>query len=406
MHRLIARLIGCAFLANTAAAALPSRDDVLAHATRANTYLQNHTGRGDHACGWTRGTYMTGLMELWRATNDTALLDYAFTWAEANNWQLCSKREKVWAESENYPPGPKPVKPKGKDDADNMICGATYAELYLADAARAGGRARALGDLGATIDRQVRGVAAGITNLWSWIDAIHMGLNAYTRFAVATASTDELLNSATANATVLNAAFALYNTTANAGNPPDGVNTFHMWDEGAGLFYRDDRYLGTDTFWGRGNGWAIAALARTLEVLPVGAAFGAVRAEFEAKLVALARSLKALQNPVDGCWRADLHNASAFPEPEMTGTANFVFGIAFGIQSGLLAAEEFMPVLEAGYGCLVGVALQPSGLFGYCQPIGGSPAACNATTTSDFCVGQFLLASTAVAKVVAKVPAA
>ena len=39
-------------------------------------------------------------------------------------------------------------------------------------------------------------------------------------------------------------------------------------------------------------------------------------------------------------------------------------------------------------------ALQESGLFGYCQPVGGSPQNnVNASSTSDFCVGQFLLAA-------------
>ena len=389
-------LLLLALCAGSASATLPTRATVLAAATRANSYFLNRTT--DTACGWTRGTYMTGLMELWRATGDAALLDYAFDWAHANEWKLCGKRStgaeaEAQAEAEpEYPPGPKPIKPKGKDDADNEICGATYAELFVADPARAGGRAHALGDLGATLGRQIAGVQRGVTNLWSWIDAIHMGMNAFSRYSVATE-----VAPGQGNAAVLNAMFALYNTTANAGDPPDGIRSFHMWSAVDGLFYRDDRFLGTGTFWGRGNGWAITAMARTLQVLPAGAAWDAQRAEYTGKLRAMAAALAELQGD-DGCWRADLKNATAFPGPEMTGSANFVNGIAFGIADGILDKATYMPVLEKGYSCLTNVALQPSGLFGYCQPIGGSPAAAAANSTSDFCVGQFLLASAAVAK--------
>ena len=135
-----------------------------------------------------------------------------------------------------------------------------------------------------------------------------------------------------------------------------------------------------------------------LEVLPTGASYDAQRNEYTGKLRAMAAALVRIQSP-DGCWRADLLNATAYPSPETTGSANFVFGLAFGIRTGLLSPAQYSAPLEKGWGCLSRVALQPSGLFGFCQPIGGSPASCSANSTSDFCVGQFLLAATAVAKI-------
>ena len=49
-----------------------------------------------------------------------------------------------------------------------------------------------------------------------------------------------------------------------------------------------------------------------------------------------------------------------------------------------------------------GTALSDRGLYGYCQPVGGSPEHnINPTSTSDFCVGQFLLAATQVYKLAA-----
>ena len=38
----------------------------------------------------------------------------------------------------------------------------------------------------------------------------------------------------------------------------------------------------------------------------------------------------------DGAWRPSLLNASGFPVAETTGTANFAYGFAWGIRTGLL----------------------------------------------------------------------
>ena len=186
----------------------------------------------------------------------------------------------------------------------------------------------------------------------------------------------------------------MYDTTANQGDPPDGVNTFHMWDEARGLFYRDDRYLGTSTFWGRGNGWAMAAMAQSLRLLP---AADPHRAEYAGKLKAMAASLLPLQG-ADGCWRASLLNASGFPAPETTGSSYFTFAIAEGIRTGLLPRATYIEPLERAWRCLAETALHADGRFGFCQPIGGSPASTDVNATNDFCVGQFLSAGSAVAQ--------
>merc|ERR1712176_598210 len=138
--------------------------------------------------------------------------------------------------------------------------------------------------------------------------------------------------------------FQFYNITANAGNPPDGISTFHLRNASVSLFYRDARYWESDTYWSRGNGWAIAAMARSLERLPKDAKFDQQRAEYEGKLLMLAKTLKGLQGS-DGAWRASLLEPSRFPSPETTGTANFAYAIAYGLNTGMLSKEEFAPVL-------------------------------------------------------------
>lgn len=91
-----------------------------------------------------------------------------------------------------------------------------------------------------------------------------------------------------------------------------------------------------------------------------------------------------------------------YPPPETTGSSSFAYGIAYGINVGLLDRSTYLPVVEAAWNCLSGTALQKSGLFGYCQPVGGSPEHnVSPNSTSDFCVGLFTLAVTEVAKLAA-----
>ena len=125
--------------------------------------------------------------------------------------------------------------------------------------------------------------------------------------------------------------------------------------------------------------------------------FDADRHEYSTKLFTMAQTLKSVQSE-NGCWGASLMNATAFPGPETTGTANFCYALAYGVRTGILDRSSFLPTVEKAWQRLSKTALQPSGLVGYCQPCGGAPNATTAAETSDFCVGQFLLAATEVAR--------
>lgn len=105
----------------------------------------------------------------------------------------------------------------------------------------------------------------------------------------------------------------------------------------------------------------------------------------------------------DGAWRASLLNPSAFPVPETSGTAEFVFGMAWGINTGLLPAVEYTPVVARAWSWLEGTALhKDSGLVGFCQPGGDQPENnFNSSSTTNFCVGQFMLAAAQMLKLLA-----
>ena len=185
--------------------------------------------------------------------------------------------------------------------------------------------------------------------------------------------------------------FNLYLFTAY--QDPDGTGP-GLWSPEYNLFYRDNTYFNKSSpnnlpvFWARGNGWAIAAMARAIAELP---RFHPYAVEFATKLQLLAGSLKVLQGS-DGLWRSNLLDSNEFPNPETTGTSLFTFALAWGVNNGLLVREEYENTIINAWNGLTTISIQSNGLLGYCQPPNGQPANATSTDTSDFCVGQFLLA--------------
>ncbi|MBK8023125.1 MAG: glycoside hydrolase family 88 protein [Chloroflexi bacterium] len=107
-----------------------------------------------------------------------------------------------------------------------------------------------------------------------------------------------------------------------------------LQDEATGLFYH--QYNGeteqvNGAFWGRGNGWALLGLLKTLTVLPVEhAGYAALKRHFER----LAQALVARQLPSGG-WPTVLDRAETYQEASLP--AMFGYGMQCGIAHGLLA---------------------------------------------------------------------
>ena len=75
------------------------------------------------------------------------------------------------------------------------------------------------------------------------------------------------------------------------------------------------------------------------------------RAEYTSKLVAMAAKVKLLQGQ-DGCWRSSLLDAEQFPMIETSGSSLFVFGLAWGINRGVLPAADYRAAAMKGWECL------------------------------------------------------
>lgn len=175
------------------------------------------------------------------------------------------------------------------------------------------------------------------------------------------------------------------------------ATTDFLFDPAERLYYRDSRFFerrddkGRKQFWSRGNGWVFAGMARIIPLLPKGSA---ERIRMEGLFVSMAARLKELQKP-DGYWAPSLLAPENSP-PETSGTGFFTYGIAWGINSGLLPRGEYEPVARRGWAALTR-AIQPDGRLGWVQQVSDRPEQVNASDTQFYGVGAFLLAATEVA---------
>lgn len=112
-----------------------------------------------------------------------------------------------------------------------------------------------------------------------------------------------------------------------------------------GLFYhRED----VPFYWGRGNGWAAAALTEVLQVLPRG------HKNYKSLLNAYQKMMRALIyfQGEDGMWHQLIDDPESFPETSCTGM--FLYALATGIDRGWLPFTEYQPNVVKGWNALAG----------------------------------------------------
>ena len=167
-----------------------------------------------------------------------------------------------------------------------------------------------------------------------------------------------------------------------------------LFDEEAGLFYRDDRFIrkrgrhGEKIFWSRGNGWVFAGLTSIIDALEYD---DRMRAYYVALFKEMAASLIRLQLD-GGTWPMSLHGGRFDTTPETSGTGFFVAGLAWGVNSGLLTDDASRDAIKKGWAALKS-AQQDDGMIGWVQQIGAAPGKVRADHTQFYGIGAFLLAA-------------
>jgi len=167
----------------------------------------------------------------------------------------------------------------------------------------------------------------------------------------------------------------------------------HLYDKEAGLFFRDSYYFekreqnDEKVFWGRGNGWVVAAVAQVLKHLPQNSPY---RPFYENLFVELTVRLLELRND-NGFWHASLLDPESYPSPETSATALITYALAYGVNNQLLDAKKYIPEIEKSWNALISV-IDENGKLGYVQPIGADPRSVTEDMTAVYGIGAFLMA--------------
>ena len=212
---------------------------------------------------------------------------------------------------------------------------------------------------------------------WSWCDAVFMGPTVWAKMAEVTGKKEYL--------DFMDKEFK--------------ATTDYLYSKKDSLYFRDSRYFtkkeanGKPMFWGRGNGWVLAGLPIIIDELPE----NYENREYYVNIFKeMAKKIVELQDE-KGFWHASMLDPDSYPNPEMSSTAFFVYGLAWGINHGILDKETYFPAVEKGWKAMID-AVWPDGKFGWVQPIGENPKKVTKEMTEVYGVGGFLLAGTEVYK--------
>lgn len=297
---------------------------------------------------WTSSVLFSGFIEASKATGDPKYRDAMLTMAQKFAWQLRTP----------YP------------NADDISVAQTYLDLYL--------QAPAPEKIAHTREQLetligLKTVKPGDNRLpWWWCDALFMAPPVWAK-----------MYKATGERRYLDYVHAQWQATSDL-----------LYDKEEHLYARDASYIdkreanGKKIFWSRGEGWVLGGLARTLDYIPDD---DPKKPFYINQLRQMSARIAQLQDQ-DGLWHAALLDPASYPLPEISGSALFVYGMAYGVNRGYLDAATYRPVIEKAWAGIVR-HIYADGRLGGIQQTGAEPAYYLPASSYNYGVGGFLLAA-------------
>ena len=303
---------------------------------------------------WTWGALYSGLMAASDSLGDPKYRNVMRDMGKTYKWELSTT----------------------ESDANQHSLAQTYLELYLLDK-----QPEELAPTKATFDAILQRPRVELESSrrieWWWCDALFMAPPAWARLYAATGDKQYI--------TYLDEEWA--------------KTSQQLYDPETHLYFRDATFIpkteknGQKIFWSRGEGWVMAGLARTLEYLPKD---DPARVKYQTQLKEMAVAVAKLQGP-DGLWHAGMLDSADYDQPEISGSALMTFGIAWGINNGLLDRKVYTPVVQKAWAGMVR-HIYADGRLGCIQQTGSAPAPFKASSSFNYGVGGFLLAGSEIYK--------
>ncbi|WP_298468903.1 glycoside hydrolase family 88 protein [uncultured Erythrobacter sp.] len=328
----------------------------LANLDNLDTYIRFISRETPNPRGWVKGTFFLGLADYAEQTGQERYVNALAAIAQREEWRLGNRLY----------------------HADDHLVGQVYMRL-----ARAGVASADLGPTRQTLDAILaekpntqmlhpdKKGDPGCSKRWCWSDALFMAPATWWD----------------AHETFGDEAYADY------AHAEFQVATELLFDPDVSLYYRDSRFFdrrgndGEKLFWSRGNGWVYGGLVNILRTMSQDDA----RRDYYVSLFRkMSDRLIAIQAP-NGMWRASLLASSATP-PETSGTGFFVYGLAWGLNEGLLEGEQYASAVDAGWTALT-ENIDSEGRLGYVQQVGDRPEGVQPDDHQLYGTGAFLLAA-------------
>jgi rhamnogalacturonyl hydrolase YesR len=339
-----------------------SQKSVIASMRKVADYqLANPTGKPLNV--WEYGPFYQGIMRLYQVTADKKYLDATEAMGEKINWE----------------PQPMPY------DANSLAIVPALADLYeIKKDPKILDKSRFLMDMPPrrrifTMENMKEKFPPEVNlannrywyEWWTWCDALFMAPPAYAKLSKILKRPDYM-------------SFMVKNWW---------LTSDYLYSKSDSLFFRDDRFFrertanGKKVFWARGNGWVVGGLVGVLKELEQK---DPNRKKFEQQFIQMSEKLLTLQME-NGCWSQSLLDARAHPQKETSGTAFICYAFAWGIKSGLLQKDKFMPALQRGWNSMT-EAIHPNGKLGFVQRVGDKPENVKFEDTESYGSGAFILA--------------
>lgn len=332
---------------------------------------------------WIRGTYYTGVIACYQSTGNEKLLEQCDNWGEKLNWQI-----------------PVLTPDQGASGVNLLTCGQTWLESYLAKKKK-----YKIEPIITHLENPE--IRNPVSNPLYWyfeggrryVDGLFTGPPALA-----------MLHKITGDEKYLDWMDACFWDVYGS-----------LYDRKEGLFYRDIRYIkgyqgevdknhqrpesvkfedarrsyvyqvtqrGEKVIWARGNGWAFAGIARILKYLPKN---NANYERYKEVYLRMAEELKKRQQS-DGFWYPNLNDPKDYGGKESSCTGFFTYGLAWGINNGILTKEDFLPVIKKSWEGLVSVVSE-DGKVQFGQLVGSSPYVVLQKDSHEYVTGMFLLAA-------------
>ena len=326
-------------------------------------FRDNYSNRKEphHPLAWTNGALYVGMVKWAQIANDESYWEWMKNIGEEHEWKLH----------------------KRKYHADDHAVGQMYIELY-----------RKYGDkemIAPTMDQlEFINYHPAATSLvwvgnryykhdrWSWCDALFMSPPVWAK-----------LYNITGDEMYMNFMMKEFKAT-----------TDFLFDNKESLYYRDQSYMGkldngTKIFWSRGNGWVFAGLANIMDELDPKSKEYKYFLKIYKKM---ASKLIKIQTP-EGHWAMSLLGQEFYPTPETSGSSFYIFGLAWGINRGILDKETYGSAVFKGWNAMLS-HITEEGMLGYVQPIGAAPGNAWPDQSEVYGTGAFLSAGAEVYKLV------